>query len=283
MAKRMQVFHCKAIPNCRTGLEMMYRLRAMEIIHWITEQLGDLPNFDDHDIVSTYGQEEEDRLQVLASNVVPHQLLPNVDLPALRCVDESILPHRSIVRAHLDVYDAVQNDHLAPYRLTKPSYNLDSEEYHLSVYKNLIGENYKQAVDVNAGVDVEMLFRNRKEQGWKGTDSLYHAWLMINHGLTHPLFDVRKFASRHPDFRQVRLKMLDLSPTWTQTGKSNIFLGLNRGMDYRIWICCAQLWIIPGKNWTIHAKLFDSHSTYPHPYFQISSYFLHIMANPSPE
>ena len=214
----MQVFHCKTIPNCRTGYEVMFRHRAMEIVHWISTQIEGYPNFEDHDLITAYGQDEEDRLQELTTQILPGELLPQIDLPSLRCVDETVLPPRSIVRAHLDVYDAVSDDHCPPHRLTRPSYDLQGEDYHQSVYMNLQDNNYKKAVDVDGGVDVETLFRNRREKGWKGTDSLYHAWLLVNHGRTHPLFGIKTFAARHPDFRTVMMKAMDLSPTLTQTG-----------------------------------------------------------------
>ena len=194
----------------------MFRQRAMEIIHWIAHVTRKMPLFDDHDVNTNYGQDDGDRLEVLGTTVVQRNLLPTINLPALRCVDENVLPHRAIVRAHLEVYDATVDDSNPPYRLTGFR-ELDSEEYHRSVYLNL--QDVSKTIDVDAGVDVERLFRTRREQSWKGTDSLYHAWLLINHRRTHALFGMKKFAARHPDWRAVMMKSLDLTPSWDDSSQ----------------------------------------------------------------
>ena len=119
MQRRMEVFKCRTIPNCRTGYEVMYRQRAMEIIHWIATETEGMPLFDDHDVLNNYDEDEEDLMLLAAAEETEEtQNLPDfyrLDLSTMRYVDESVLPHRSIVRAHLDDYDATKEPNNPPY------------------------------------------------------------------------------------------------------------------------------------------------------------------------
>lgn len=189
----------------------------MEIIHWIAVATAELRLFDDHETMTNYGQREGDRLQTtLVETTPPTNLLPTVNLGQLREVNESVLPHRAVIRAHLDVYDATMNDHCPPYRITRAT-DMDSMEYHRSVYRNIQGA--EKTINVNGGYDFQDLFLARKEQGWRGTDSLYQAWLLVNYGLVHPLFSIPNFTKRFPRWREVKLKSMDLSPTLQPSGR----------------------------------------------------------------
>ena len=213
MQRRMHVFKCSTIPNCRTGFEVMFRQRAMEIIHWIATETDGMPLFDDHDIQTNFDEDEDEQRLMLAAEEDDTPSVPefySLDLSNMRYVDESILPRRSIVRAHLDVYDSLEEPHLPPYRLFS-GYDVASEDYHRSVYLNI--QDFSRSVDVNNGIDHETLFTNRYEQSWSGTDSLYHAWLLVNHGRTPKRFSMRTFAQRYPDWKMVKLAIMDLSPT----------------------------------------------------------------------
>ena len=81
------------------------------------------------------------------------------------------------------MYDPTEEPNHPPYRLAS-GYNLASEEFHRSVYINI--QDHTKSVVVNKGIDHEVLFTNRLEQGWSGIDSLYHAWLLVNHRRTGP-------------------------------------------------------------------------------------------------
>ena len=176
-----------------------------------------MPLFDDHDVLNNYDEDEgEQMLMAAADETDETQNLPEfytLDLSSMRYVDESILPRRSIVRAHLDVYDAAGEANHPPYRLVS-GYDLASEEYHRSVYINI--QDHTKSVDVNNGIDHEVLFTNRFEQGWSGIDSLYHAWLLVNHGRAHRSFRMKTFAERYPNWKKVKVPVMDLSPTSMQ-------------------------------------------------------------------
>ena len=220
MERRMQVFQCKTIPNCRTGYEVMFRNKAMHIIHWVISEIAGLPLFDDQDI--TYGDEgDDDRLEemVVEEHVAISIAAP--DVTELSTVDESILPYRTVVRAHLDVFDAAENANDPPRRITSAAYALDSEEYHASVYLNI--QDYQQSVDLNGGFDYEYLFNKRAEQGWAGTDSLYHAWLLVNYRRAPQRLSIKLFKERYPNWKEVILPRMNLSPTeepQSQTGST---------------------------------------------------------------
>ena len=91
----------------------------MEIIHWIATETDGMPLFDDHDVLNNYDEDEDDMmLMAAAEETEESQNLPDfyrLDLSTMRYVDESVLPHRSIVRAHVDVYDATKEPNNPPY------------------------------------------------------------------------------------------------------------------------------------------------------------------------
>ena len=210
MDRRMHVFKCQTIPNCRAGYEVMFRRKAMDILHWIITEISEMPLFDDQDI--TFGDDDEDRLEGIITDQQPSNsvVIPVPDLASLTHIDESVLPYRAVVRAHLDVYDAIEDGNNPPLRLTSRAYDVASTEYHQSVYLNI--KDYTHTVDVNVGIDYEALFKNRKEQGWTGVDSLYHAWLLVNHRRTPRSFSMKKFKERYPDWKEVMMSSMNLTP-----------------------------------------------------------------------
>ena len=206
----MKIFKCKTIPNCRPGFDVIYQQRAMEIIHWMAEQLHDVPLFNDSEVTTNYGDDQLHLINQLDERFRPPEVGPGSDLSHLRYVDETVLPQRTVIRAYLDAYDHHGDSNNPPFRITSKAYALDSSPYHESVYINI--QNPHNSVNVDEGVDVETLFQNRMEQNWKGVDSVYHAWLFVNHRRTPALFRLKLFAERHPDWRSVMLKTMDLSP-----------------------------------------------------------------------
>ena len=70
---------------------------------------------------------------------------------------------------------------------------------------------YRGHIDLNT-MDLQTLFQVRQENAWTGIDSLYHAWILVNHGRTPVGFDVRKFSSTYPNWRTEMLEKMDLRP-----------------------------------------------------------------------
>lgn len=177
-------------------------------------EVKDTPLFDDADIIDNYGDEEEQfNQQIEALSTLPqqeHQDIEVSQLANLRYVDESVLPRGAVIRAHLDVYDETEDTNSPPYRLTSPGYDLCGAEYHRSVYMNM--QDTSKSVDVNAGMDLQTLFESRMEVNWRGVDSLYHAWLIVNHGRAPPLFKFREFIKRYPNWKEECMTTMDLSP-----------------------------------------------------------------------
>ena len=202
MMDRIEVFHCKKIPGLRPGMELKFREHAMEIIHWMGELVKDMPLWEDSDI-----RGEDFELQESSEHYIPSV----IDLSDLPDVDESVLPQSTVVRAHLDVYDTTADTQIYPYRLTSPEYDFNSIEYHKSIYLDIQGK-FSDAIDKNAGYDLETLFRARKQVGWYGVDSLYHAWLLVNFRLSPHSLSMKTFSQRYPDWRQVMIEVMDLTP-----------------------------------------------------------------------
>lgn len=235
MEKRMQVFECKTIPNCRPGYDVMYTQRAMEIIHWMAEKLHDVPLFDDADVGTSY----DDQVPILNRSLEPISVpdFTTSDLTNLRYVDETILPQRTVLRAYLDAYDHHGDVNCPPFRITSKAYALDSLAYHRSVYLNI--RNPFESVNLDEGIDVEALFSNRKEQGWRGMDSLYHAWLLVNFRRTPSQFKMKEFAARFPDWKKKMLPSMDLSPRRCSSPSTELLPGCSK-TDGRY--TCLLLW-----------------------------------------
>ena len=132
-----------------------------------------------------------------------------IDLTFDENITEAILPRQAVERAHLDVYDASATTDEPPFRLTARTHMLDSDRYHESVYLNIKGA-YRGTLDLSR-CDYQTLYEVRKDNSWKGVDSLYHAWLLVNHRLTPPGFKMRKFAQSYPDWRKVIMPTMDLT------------------------------------------------------------------------
>ena len=202
MMDRIEVFYCKKLPNHKPGVELIYRKNAMEIIHWMAEMTKGMPLWEDNDI---RGEEMEVECEQ------PQYVPPVIDMSDVADVDESILSQSTVIRAHLDVYDETADTQVLPYRLTSAEFNLDSVRYHESVYLNIQGK-YKEKIDTNRGYDLQLLFQSRRQVGWMGVDSLYHAWLLVNHRVCPPQFSIKKFDERYPDWRSVIMNEMDLTP-----------------------------------------------------------------------
>ena len=134
MEGRIQYFQCRSMPKVKTGMDAVYRKRAMNIIHWVVHmldgmdlfenKLNDTPKFD---LLPPPGFSPESD-QAATPEVID---LTFEDMPT---VTEAVLPREAVERAHLDVYDASGPDHqVIPYRLTSPAYALDSDAYHRQV------------------------------------------------------------------------------------------------------------------------------------------------------
>ena len=160
----------------------------MEIVHWLGRRLRDVPLFSESDAVSR--KVEENRF-VLKSRKRTWVVEDNPTL------DETLLPERSIVRAHMCVYDQKEAENRIPYRIVK-GFDINSPGYHRSVHYGVTGKTEKQLTLKHDLID---LFVNRKQLGWKGKDSLYDVWL-ISKGECRPTFDLDLFTERYPNWRE---------------------------------------------------------------------------------
>lgn len=203
MMDRLEVFQCKKIASHRPGMELLFRKHAMEIIHWMADFIKDMPLWEDSDI-----RGEELNIDLETSD---HYTPPVINLSDLEEVNESILPRSTVVRAHLDVYDTTADTQVIPYRLTSNGYDVASEEYHRSVYLDIQGK-FVELINKDVGYDLEALFRSRRQVGWLGVDSLYHAWLFVNFRRSPPGFSMKLFSQRYPDWRNVMMQEMDLTP-----------------------------------------------------------------------
>ena len=79
------------------------------------------------------------------------------------------------------------------------------------MYLDITGS-YCGHVDLNT-IDLQTLYQVRRDHAWKGIDSLYHAWLLVNHGRTPAGFNIRKFSSTYPNWRNEMMESMDLRPT----------------------------------------------------------------------
>ena len=61
-------------------------------------------------------------------------------------------------------------------------------------------------------MDLQTLFQVRRDNSWTGVDSLYHAWMLVNHGLTPAGFNIRKFSATYPMWRTDMTESMDLRP-----------------------------------------------------------------------
>ena len=145
----------------------------MKIIHWIVTMLEGMDLFENP--LNNTPKFILSNEPIIAPQEQPVEI---IDLTCDENVTEAILPRAAVERAHLDVYDASGPLNVVPYRLTSRAYDLDSQEYHHSVYLNIKGE-YAKHIDLNS-IDLQTLYEVRKENMWKGVNSLYHAWLLVN-------------------------------------------------------------------------------------------------------
>lgn len=122
------------MPVIRRGMEVVYKARAMDIIHWMVQLLDGMDLFENsHNNTPAFIIPQEP----YAEDDWEDEMAPTtIDLTAEGCddlvnVDESVLPRAAIERAHLDVYDSTGNEHeQIPYRLTSPAYDVNSDAYH---------------------------------------------------------------------------------------------------------------------------------------------------------
>ena len=80
---------------------------------------------------------------------------------------------------HLEVSDAGDWRDVVPYRLH--SFDVNSPQYHRAIF-NCVKGGYKEFIRFDGATDTLMLFNCRRKNMWKGRDSLYDAWLIVNFG-----------------------------------------------------------------------------------------------------
>ena len=173
-------------------MEQQYRDQAIEIAHWLAEEVKEMPLFE-----SPVAQKLTNRRFDLSKK------RKSFDVEGT--LDESILPTTSIELAHLDVHDSRRNDvQVVPFRLT--TFDIDSEAYQRSVYLNVCGR-YRHDIELLQGEDLRSLFTIRAKNEWKGTDSLYEAWMIMKEK-PRPQFDFKGFEDKYPEWRKEKVDII---------------------------------------------------------------------------
>ena len=79
-----------------------------------------------------------------------------------------------------------------PYRLISMAYDVNSAQYHRAVFLCLQGK-FQGHIDLGNRNNHD-LFTSRPKVGWKKSDTLYDAWLLVNFNESRSVFNLELFT-----------------------------------------------------------------------------------------